>query len=263
MVFSTGTTQSIWGLTANITSSSLKIQPQQPSMWRIRARDRNTINLQLQWRSCGLFHDSASHHKQGLISVLKCWQWKDERYPSNGVIPICAISRTPHTVPIATQGSLFGQFPGNSVITACPEMNVGRVDSGWRACGGVFFWGGDLLETSSGCHPPPQPQLRLSGRGSVSFLFGRRLLFSGPSVLTCRRTDARNAAFEKKEEKKNKALVLLVRTGQSSLNTFSNAQSHHAMTYRLTVLQPSCISIASANKILYDCGGPVCGRKKR
>lgn len=104
---------------------------------------------------------SIASQMRGLISVLKCWQWKDQRYPSNGVIPICAISRTPHTVPIATQGSLFGQFPGNSVITACPEMNVGMVDSGWRACGAGLFLGGggwDLLETSSGCHPPtPTP----------------------------------------------------------------------------------------------------------
>lgn len=40
------------------------------------------------------------------------------------------------------------------------------------------------------------PQLRLSGRGSVSFLFSWRLLFSDPSVLTSQRTDARNAALK-------------------------------------------------------------------
>lgn len=42
------------------------------------------------------------------------------------------------------------------------------------------------------------PQLRVSGKGSVSFLFSQRL-FSGPSVLTSQRTDARNAALKKKK----------------------------------------------------------------
>lgn len=40
------------------------------------------------------------------------------------------------------------------------------------------------------------PQLWLSGKGSVSFLFSWRLLFSDPSVLTSQRTDARNAALK-------------------------------------------------------------------
>ena len=40
------------------------------------------------------------------------------------------------------------------------------------------------------------PQLRLSGTGSVQFLFSVRLLFSHPSVLTSRRTDARDAAIK-------------------------------------------------------------------
>lgn len=60
------------------------------------------------------------------------------------------------------------------------------------------------------------PQLRVSGKGSVSFLFSQRL-FSGPSVLTSQRTDARNAALKKKKRLK----VLLVRTGQSLQHTFS------------------------------------------
>lgn len=40
------------------------------------------------------------------------------------------------------------------------------------------------------------PQLRLSGKGSVSFLFSQRLLFSDPTVPMSRRTDARNAALK-------------------------------------------------------------------
>ncbi len=50
------------------------------------------------------------------------------------------MSKTQHTAHIATQGSLFGQFPGNSVITARPEISAGRVDIGWMV-EGLWGWG--------------------------------------------------------------------------------------------------------------------------
>lgn len=120
--------------------------------------------------------------------LLKCWQGSGNRYPSNGVIPICANGK--NAIHIATQGSLFGQFPGNSVISARPEMNAGRGGQ-WVDSGG-FAGAGNCWKN----HLDGGLQLRLSGKGSVSFLFSRRLLFSDPSVLTSQRTDARNAAMK-------------------------------------------------------------------
>lgn len=69
-------------------------------------------------------------------------------------------------------------------------MNAGRVDGGWTV-GGGYCGGGNSCGWLDG-----GPQLRLSGRRSVSFLSSRRLLFSDPSVLTSPRTDARNAAMK-------------------------------------------------------------------
>lgn len=43
---------------------------------------------------------------------------------------------------IATQGRVFGQFPGNSVIAACPEMNAGE-GGVWRVVCGGFVKGGE------------------------------------------------------------------------------------------------------------------------
>lgn len=130
--------------------------------------------------------------------------------------------KTQHAAHIATQGSLFGQFPGNSVISARPEMNAGRVDSGWTV-GGGYCGGGNSCGWLDG-----GPQLRLSGRGSVSFLSSRRLLFSDPSVLTSPRTDARNAAMKQ-------LLVLLVRTGQSFAPRILKHTQTHTITSKVTV----------------------------
>lgn len=163
----------------NIQSSRRKIQIQQ----------RCTINLQDEYRA--VVCSTTQRHEWGLaFPPLKCWQGSGGRHPSNGAILICTMPKTQHAAPVATRGSLFGQFPGNSVISARPDMNAGRVDSGWTAEGsrgrglvGKIIW-------------MVAPQLRLSGRGSVSFLFSPWLLFSDPSVLTSQRTDARHAAMK-------------------------------------------------------------------
>lgn len=42
----TGTTQSIWDMSENISSSSIKDQLEQSSIWEIRRESRHTINSQ-------------------------------------------------------------------------------------------------------------------------------------------------------------------------------------------------------------------------
>lgn len=73
-------------------------------------------------------------------------------------------------------------------------------------------------------------QLRLSGKGSVSFVFSGRLLFSDPSVLTTQRTDARNAAIK----------TALGPAGENwaklTTHILEHTQSHHKMTCRLYCL---------------------------
>lgn len=87
------------------------------------------------------------------------------------------------------------------------------------------------------------PQLGLSGKGSVSFLYSRRLLFSDPSVLTSLRSNARNAAQKSASGPAGENWAKLAKH-------ILNAQSHHATAYRLTALLPSCISIGRANKMV-------------
>lgn len=70
------------------------------------------------------------------------------------------------------------------------------------------------------------PQLRLSGRGSVSFLFSWKLLFSDPSVLTSQRTDARNAALKTASVPAGENWAKLATHNNQ---TRAHTQSHHAM----------------------------------
>ena len=82
-------------------------------------------------------------------------------------------------VHIATQDSLFGQIPGNSVISVRPEMIVG---SGWMVEFFSFYlWGGGRAGTSwKKNHLDGGLQLSLSGRGSVSSPFCLEALFHWP-----------------------------------------------------------------------------------
>lgn len=120
-----------------------KIQIQKPCVWQLPREDRNTVNFQTkkgQISSCGLL----------LLNVTKFL------FPVKMLTGQLRQILTTHS---ATQDSLFGQFPGNSVISARPEMNEGRVDSGvgrWRIWGAAGVGGGDLSEKSFGWWPPAE-----------------------------------------------------------------------------------------------------------
>lgn len=122
-----------------------KIQIQKPCVWQLPREDRNTVNFQTKKDKYPAVVCCCST-SQNVFSLLKCWRGSCNRYSQP-------------TVHTATQDSLFGQFPGNSVISARPEMNEGRVDSGWD--GGEFLGGrgwrvGDLSEKSFGWWPPAE-----------------------------------------------------------------------------------------------------------
>lgn len=97
------------------------------------------------------------------------------------------------------------------------------MDSGWTVENLV----GDESETSRKNYLDGGLQLRLSGKRSVSFLFSRRLLFSDPSVLTSRTTDARNAAIKTASGPAGENWAKL------TTHILEHTQSHHRLTYRL------------------------------
>lgn len=186
------------------------IQIQKPCVWQFPKEDRNTVNFQPKRTNIKLWFVNCSTSQTYCSLLLKCWHGSCNRYSQP-------------TAHIATQDSLFGQFPGNSVISARPEMNEGRVDSGWTVENLV----GDEAETCRKNHLDGGLQLRLSGKRSVSFLFRRRLLFSDPSVLTSRTTDARNAAIKTASGPAGENWAKL------TTHILEHTQSHHRLTYRL------------------------------
>lgn len=214
MLCSTGTPQSIW---ENIRSSSGKIQIQKPCIWQFTREDRNTVNLQTKRTNIELWFVPLLNSTNGdsLFPVKTLTRQLQLILILCSNPDLCPNQPTAH---IASQDSLFGQFPGNSVISARPEMNAGRVDDG-----GFDVGGGTCLKN----HLDGGLQLRLSGKGSASFLFSRRLLFSDPSVLTSQRTDARHAAIKTASGPAGENWAKL------TTHILEHTQSHHKMTYRL------------------------------
>lgn len=89
------------------------------------------LNYKTNTRLCVLFDYSASQTRTffTLLSADKAAATDTHLIQSN----LCHVQNTlglalththTHSTRIATQGSLFGQFPGNSVISARPEMNI-------------------------------------------------------------------------------------------------------------------------------------------
>lgn len=200
----TRATQSIWSLTENILSSSITIWLLRPCIWQMRGEDRQHSHFTAQKRSCGLFHYSVSQMGT-FFSLLKCWQ--------------CPSDKLILTHNSATHGSAFGWFPRNPVIAACPEMNVGRVDSGYTVQS-LWGWGPVgkiklMVDPSWGCLAKDQSHSPSVG-GSFS--------------LTRQSWRLRELTQEMQP------LVLLVRTGQSSLHTLSSA---HTIT-SWDGIQPHC-----------------------
>lgn len=134
MLCSTGTPQSIWGLRENIRGSNRKIQIQKPCVWQFTRADRSAVNLQTKRTNIELWFVPLLNFTNGdsLFPVKTLTRQLQPILISCSNPDLCPNQPTAH---IATQDSLFGQFPGNSVISARPETNAGRVDSGWTVVG--------------------------------------------------------------------------------------------------------------------------------
>lgn len=144
---SAGTPQSIWGLRGNIRSSGIKIQIQKPWIWQFTNTKGTNIKpwfVPLLVASGNFSPPVKILTRQLQPVVISC---------SNPAF--CAKLPIVH---IATQDSLFGQFPGNSVISVRPEMIVG---SGWMVEFFLFICeegeGRNFLEKKSfGWWPPAE-----------------------------------------------------------------------------------------------------------
>lgn len=180
---------------------------------------------------------SSSQHQNADRAGNQC--------PSNKVILICATSKTAHHTLQHGAGcldsspeillSLHAQkwMPGGWTVGMC-----------WRVWGG-----GESLKKINWMAAPSWGCLAedLSDSRSVGDCFS---LTRQPRCLE--KTDARDAAWKTASGPAGENWAKL------TAHILQHTQTHHAMAYCLTVLQPSCISIGSA-KIMYSSGGGLCG----
>lgn len=107
----------------------------------------------------------------------------------------------------------------------------------WKVCGG-----GDLLEKSSGWWTPAEAVWQ-----RISLI---PLQLEAPFLWPVSPDVSEN--WRKKCSFKNSLWSCWWELGKARYtHCQTHTQSHHAMAYSLTVLKPSCISIRSANKIMY------------
>lgn len=140
----TSTPQSVWDLREPIRSSSRKIQSLKPCIWQFTREDRKACTLQTKRRNIQLWFVPLLKFTAGdFLFHVKLLTMQLQ--------PILISCSNPDLCPKSPQRTLqhrtFGHFPTNSVISARPEMNAGRVDSGWTVESllggrgvGVFFW---------------------------------------------------------------------------------------------------------------------------
>lgn len=124
----TSTPQSVRDLRKHIRSSSRKIPILKPCIWQFTREDRKMCTLQTKGRNIQLwFVPILKFTTGGFLFHVKLLTMQLQ--------PILILCSNPDLCPNSPQRTLqhrtFGHFPTNSVISARPEMNAGRVDSGW------------------------------------------------------------------------------------------------------------------------------------
>lgn len=190
---STGTTQSSWDRVSEAPASAAS---------HLVNYHRKTINLEDKCQSVvwgGGF----------LLFLLKHKQWRSNQLWINPKL--------------CNEGNAVWT---NSVITARPEMNAGRVKSLWSVLGLRGLFGGKKKKKSSGWWPPA---ITVWQRISLSPLQSKAPFLS-TVISDVLEKWHRHCCLWKR------LLVLLVRTGKGFRLTHSpKTRSHHMMTHRLTV----------------------------
>lgn len=217
----TSTPQSVWDLRGHIRSSGWKIQILKPCIWQFMREDRKTRTLQTKRRNIQLWFVPLLKFTSGdFLFHVKLLTMQLQ--------PILILCSNPFCVQTARSAHCnTGRLDISPQILLSGHVQK-CVQGGWtvESLLGVEGWGYFLKKN----YWDGGLQLRLSGKGSVSFVFSGRLLFSDPSVLTTQRTDARNAAIK----------TALGPAGENwaklTTHILEHTQSHHKMTCRLYCL---------------------------
>ena len=134
---SADTAQSIWALRDYIWSSTIKIQ--QPCTEQFSRDGWNTIHSKGQISSCGLLYYSKSQVGT-FFPLLKRWQSRSNRYPSNGVIPILRHAQNTTRSAHCNAGQSVWTVPRKFCYQCTARNECGEggrwVDSGWRVLRG-------------------------------------------------------------------------------------------------------------------------------